>query len=485
MLSKKFFKEKFLIICCLIGFLGIVVIFVLTTPSMAMQQDLGRHIKFGEIILRMKMVPKTNFFSYTYSNFPFVNHHWLSEVVFYLLDKSLGLWAIFVLKFFLVLSAVGISFYSAFRLAGFKAAILSGLIFLPFVLSRLDERPELFGFLFFCLLFYLLFVFKKGRRAFVLPILAIMLFWTNLHITFVFGLFLIGIFALRGFWISRNEGFQVYAFYPMLFLASFSVTLINPNGLRGALYPFSVFSNYGYRIIENQNLFFLVSRIHSNIIPYFFLVAGLLACSATYVLVKEKKFLVPCLILITFLILGFVAMRNLSFFGFVGIPIFALILKKVLEKRRFFKNEKNILLGILIIILIIGIFLARKPLRIYGIAEYGKDGLDFILTNGIKGNVFNNFDIGGYLDYRLYPSHRVFIDNRPEAYPKEFFGEYIKIQEDFDFRKKAFKKYGIETVIFGRTDITPWAQEFLKQMIQDGEWQLRYADNFLVVFTKV
>ena len=49
--------------------------------------DLGRHIKNGEVILNapwsQKMaVLNTNFYSYTENNFPFVNHHWLSGVIF-------------------------------------------------------------------------------------------------------------------------------------------------------------------------------------------------------------------------------------------------------------------------------------------------------------------------------------------------------------------------------------------------------------------
>jgi hypothetical protein len=52
--------------------------------------DLGRHLKNGEIILTKKFIPKTNLYSYTFPDFPFYNHHWLSGVVFYVVCKMFG-----------------------------------------------------------------------------------------------------------------------------------------------------------------------------------------------------------------------------------------------------------------------------------------------------------------------------------------------------------------------------------------------------------
>ncbi len=45
--------------------------------------DIGRHIKLGEIIWQTGTVPKVNLLSFTAPDYPFINHHWLSEVIFY------------------------------------------------------------------------------------------------------------------------------------------------------------------------------------------------------------------------------------------------------------------------------------------------------------------------------------------------------------------------------------------------------------------
>lgn len=54
-------------------------------------QDLGRHLKLGEIIVSSREVPKTNLFSYTFPNFPFINHHFLFEILIFLGQQVVGL----------------------------------------------------------------------------------------------------------------------------------------------------------------------------------------------------------------------------------------------------------------------------------------------------------------------------------------------------------------------------------------------------------
>jgi hypothetical protein len=52
--------------------------------------DLGRHLKNGELFFKEQTIPKTNLYSYTYPNYPFVNHHWGSGVIFYLVKIIFG-----------------------------------------------------------------------------------------------------------------------------------------------------------------------------------------------------------------------------------------------------------------------------------------------------------------------------------------------------------------------------------------------------------
>src|SRR5262250_2834775 len=52
--------------------------------------DVGRHIKNGEEFFRTLTVVSTNYYSYTYPDFPVVNHHWAAGAVFYVLWRVAG-----------------------------------------------------------------------------------------------------------------------------------------------------------------------------------------------------------------------------------------------------------------------------------------------------------------------------------------------------------------------------------------------------------
>jgi hypothetical protein len=48
---------------------------------------------------------------------------------------------------------------------------------------------------------------------------------------------------------------------------------------------------------------------------------------------------------------------------------------------------------------------------------------EFIKGNKVEGPYFNNYDIGGYFIFHLFPTYKPFVDNRPEAYSVDFFNE--------------------------------------------------------------
>lgn len=80
---------------------------------------------------------------------------------------------------------------------------------------------------------------------------------------------------------------------------------------------------------------------------------------------------------------------------------------------------------------------------------------------------------------------KFFVDNRPEAYPKEFFDKvYIPMQENNDRWKEMEQKYNFNTVFFYRHDLTPWAQTFLVNRITDSSWAPIYVDDFSIIFVK-
>src|SRR4029077_17310700 len=44
--------------------------------------EVGGHLKNGQMLFENGLIPKTNLYSYAYPDYPFINHHWGSGVLF-------------------------------------------------------------------------------------------------------------------------------------------------------------------------------------------------------------------------------------------------------------------------------------------------------------------------------------------------------------------------------------------------------------------
>src|SRR5579863_4068680 len=84
----------------------------------AITQDLGRHLLTGKIIFTTRTVPKENLFSYTYPHFPFINHHWFSEVIFYLWYQRTGFNGLLLLTCCVILLSFALLFLFAVKRSG-------------------------------------------------------------------------------------------------------------------------------------------------------------------------------------------------------------------------------------------------------------------------------------------------------------------------------------------------------------------------------
>lgn len=121
----------------------------------------------------------------------------------------------------------------------------------------------------------------------------------------------------------------------------------------------------------------------------------------------------------------------------------------------------------------------------FGLQNNNTKAAEFFLKEEIKGPVFNNYDSGGYLIYFLYPAQKVFVDNRPEAYPAKFFQEvYIPVQENDIKWQELEGKEKFNSIFFYRHDLTPWGQNFLINRIKDSSWVPIYVDDWSIIFVK-
>lgn len=456
--------------------------------DLSFDQDLGRHIKLGEIITQTLQVPKTNLFSYTNPDFPFINTHWLFEIIAYFFVQTKALQLFLILKIIIFLLSV----WLVIKNSNSILLLPVGFIFMHVLRERLELRPEIFSFLFTALTLYIL---EKNNKKLLLLLPLIQLIWINTHIYFFVGLLTQAIFLVyslgsklfnTGGWIRSNLGILTVVFF-----LSVLICLINPNGFAGLTYPLNVTKNYGYTIVENQTMFLLQSINFRD--PNFLFVKlswGIIGLSLLIAMLRRNFEIKNILLATSGMILALMNVRSFPYLVFLSLPA-TLANFGAIRLNAFTKTLILIFAGLLILesyLYLNGDYYRYTdgPHQVnLGFVESGKVALDFVLKNDLPGPIYNNFDIGSYIIYRGYPNYRVFIDGRPEAYPKEFFQQiYIPSQSDYDKFKELDSKLGFKTVIFSHTDQTPWGKAFLQNVLKDSNWKLVYIDDFMLVLVK-
>ena len=482
--------------------------------------DLGRHIRNGELFIKTHQVISTNFYAYTHPDFPTVCHHWGAGVLFYLVTLSGGFIALSAFYAAILVLTFLLSMAVSRRSAGFWPTVLMAAAALPLVGYRVEIRPEGLTTLFLAVEFLLLNEWREkrlsGRWLWIIP--AVQLAWINVHILFFTGFALLTFFIIDA-WVneadrSRWQGLSFIGAVGLL------VSLVNPFGLQGLFEPLNIFRVYGYKLAENQNVFFMMKRFEGHTIYVYFLV--LLAVSVILLglrLFKERQIkavLLDILILGFFGVMGLKAIRAFSMFGFFFIPLTAVQLVHVIRlyggpwQKHIQRGLVIVAAGFVILAAVSPYFflspMRRSQLFLQGEEEKYRSSLfstlahpqvwggltpdaegsaAFFQNQGLKGPIFNNYDIGGYLIYYLFPQERPFVDNRPEAYPEDFFAKvYAPMQEDEKVWAEMDRKYGFQVIYFYRHDQTTWGQPFLIRRIDDPAWAPVFVDGYTIIFVK-
>lgn len=492
----KYHREKIII-----GIISLIFILLISQPINLFTADLGRHIKNGELILSSESgVLSKNLYSYTFTDYSFLNHHWLSGVVFYLINQVFGFLGVHLFYVLLSLVTFLIFFHLALKYSNIYIASTFSLMTLPLITSREEVRPEVFSYLFIGIIFWLLYNFVNGKLSYkwLFVIVLIELLWVNLHIYFPFGLILVGIFTLDRLllYLFKRDKNILKSIKILIGIGIISslVLLLNPAGIKGILYPLKIFGNYGYRVFENQSIFFLEKITKFPDILYFKIILILLILSFIHPLYlsfkKRVPDLSPALLLIAALFgyLGVIAVRNFSIFSLFALAIISINFAPLYQR---IKTQINPFIYISFLTVLVIILATINPSfwegrqSGLGLMANSEKASQFFLENKLEGPIFNNYDIGGYLIYNLFPSQKVFVDNRPEAYPADFFEKtYIPMQEDESVWNEKLLKYKFNSIFFYRHDLTPWGQKFLITRIQDKEWAPIFVDDYSIIFLK-
>jgi hypothetical protein len=451
--------------------------------------DLGRHIKNGEYLFKDLAVLTTNFYSYTQPNFAFINHHWGYGALMYFFHVIGGFSLLTALNAFIYSLAVLFAYKGAKKIATKPFALSAAFLVAPLLATRIEVRPEMLSYLFISLFIYFLLKYKEssiGFKYLAIFLLFIQLIWVNTHIFFIFGPLVVGAFMVE---LLVNRKFKDLKKTSLLFAGLLLFSFVNPFLLKGFLAPLGIFNNYGYMLVEDQSVFFLIKRF-SKFEHYYFLFL-LIAAAIVFAIKIRKNFINNLFLGLVFVAFSFLAVNFIRALPLFSIAFMYFLPLQLIKYNKLttlsFKDYKPILIAfVLLLVLLPTAFSPFNRGRFgYGLVSGSMQSLQFFENNNIKGPVFNNYDIGGYLIYGLFSKTRVFVDNRPEAYSSEFLhNKYVSMQEDEEVWKNQSEEYNINSIFFYRRDFTPWAQPFLIERIKDKNWVPVYVDAYTIILVK-
>ena len=115
---------------------------------------------------------------------------------------------------------------------------------------------------------------------------------------------------------------------------------------------------------------------------------------------------------------------------------------------------------------------------------------DFLLAHHIEGPIFNSYEYGGYLIWRLWPQQNVFIDGR--ALSESVFQDYARILYNHDesngkSAEQLLDQYGIEAIVMNGFEYATGNLYKLAPALadpRDPAWKLVYSDPQAVIFMR-
>jgi len=476
---------QFLVLLLLIAILAGI---ACSQKQCVLDPDIWWHLRVGDWILQHHAVPHNGILSRTGSDRPWIAYSWGYEVLLAGAQAATGLVGVAVFGLVLVL-AVAFTLFEALRRVSGRFWLSCGLATTGCYafLFNIMPRPVFFSIILFTAVLALILKAERSGRAqplYWLPV--IFLLWANLHIQFVYGLFLVGLLVAANLLqrLATSAGIAQHRLAALqlpfsrlffVFAACVVATCIGPYGptLYKVIYGYAA-ASFTYRVIhELQPLDFRSLR---HFVQLF------LTAAAFYTLGSSKKMDLFRPLLLT--AAGLVAFRTMRDSWFIVIPAVLCIAESLrcesadVEGRSFLRTAGlAVASGFVVLLLALNLdFNARGLTRTIS-GQYPVRAVEFIRSARLDGPLYNTLDWGGFLIWYL-PEHPVAIDGRNDLYGDRLDFQFYQIQMGVSPHEADDILRGSRLVLLQRE--APLASE----LNADPHFQLVYRDEIAVVFAR-
>jgi hypothetical protein len=448
----------------------------------AYDSDFWWHLKTGQLLWQQHRLPVPDPFAYTTAGAPTayrgelvtrhfnLTHEWLAQVWIYLAYALGGEAGVVLLRAALLTAFCGLVGLVSYRRCGgffrsLAAAGAAAVVAMPFA----QDRPFLVTFVCAAAMLALL---EYRRWLWLLPL--IMLVWANAHGGYVVGWVLLAAYCAEDLFLRKADGRLLW-----IAPASILISFVNPNGFQIV------------RVLLYYRQSFLTSTLLEWAPPSLWPprpFVWLLACGSAVLIWRHVKVRpVDWILFVFFGAAGLTAARNVVFAGMMAAIV---IVSYVPWNRPNPRWQAFAAAGALAAAMAWG--LAGGKFFQLRAAEwrFPAGAADFLLAHHIDGPIFNSYEYGGYLIWRLWPHQKVFIDGR--ALSETVFQDYARILYNHDesggkSAEQLLDQYGVEVIVMNGFEYATGTLYKLAPALADPAdpaWKLVYSDSQAVIFMR-
>ena len=399
-------KNKIQLVILIIAALIICVVTI--QPVVANDTYFG--LKIGEIVATTGKVPDREPFSWAAAGRPIVAYEWLAQTLIYYLNRIGGFVAIELYVAGMLTLFFLIGWYLFFHVL--KKNFLLSLTFSFFMSACVWEffvaRPQIIAFVFFLALIAFLFTYILNKKNLLWLTIPMTYIWANSHASFIFVPYFFFSYAVLGYFYTRN----INVFKTLVLYGCINLII--------TLFPPLWFGPYRLLIDFTKDLTFMTTFVAewgglSQNPTYVWFYIGVVLVTLTVSLVYSIRtkhtsgwFLMAPLVVIS--ILSFQAIRHVP----LGITTSLITCAFFIPALR----SKTVRLTISILLVGASIVLIQDKRTFMAESTWSipTGDMKFFQTHVLHGNMFNDYSLGGYLIYVLYPQYRVFYDSRADIY---------------------------------------------------------------------
>ncbi len=473
-------------LAALVGFLTFIGGFAFYTKLCVIDNDIWWHLKVGDWIVAHMAVPHTGILSRTAASRPWVAYSWGYEVLMSLVYRWYGLLGIGLYGTFLTIAVAYAIYWMLRRLSGqfWISLVLAVLTSWAFVFNGMP-RPVFFSIALFCVTLQLLLDANRTGQIEGLYWLPLIFFiWANLHIQFIYGLFLVGLLVATTVAQKLTSALNIAPDFLqpcrlpalaliVLFAACVAATLVGPNFYHPyeAVYDYSK-AKFSYKvIIELQPLSFRGSSHYVQL---------LLTALGFYAVGWKKKIDLFKLSMLT--ICSLVAYRTMRDAWFIAIPAAACVADIFSADEERDPGEswlENLgiaaVVALLLVVVSRGTDFTQRDLDRAISSAYPVNAVNFLRRNPQPGPLYNNLGWGGFLMWYM-PDYPVAIDGRNDLYGDQ-------LDELFYASQSAESGYATDPYLNEAGVVLLSADlPLAKILTADSRFQLIYQDQLAVVF---